>query len=104
MFDSWAARSTQSALLFSFYTVTRTEISETIDYLKHESQNSSFYDNDNDKPIKTLLKGKGLLPPVGLARLDSYGELLPMSFCDLYFICFDTSLVETNGVLDLYHI
>jgi hypothetical protein len=29
------------------------------------------YDNDNDKPIKSLLKGKGLLPPVGLARLDS---------------------------------
>jgi hypothetical protein len=27
--------------------------------------------NDNDKPIKSLLKGKGLLPPVGLARLDS---------------------------------
>jgi hypothetical protein len=35
--------------------------------------------DDNDKPIKSLLKGKGLLPPVGLARLDSYGELLPMS-------------------------
>jgi hypothetical protein len=29
------------------------------------------YDNDNDKPIESLLKGKGLLPPVGLARLDS---------------------------------
>jgi hypothetical protein len=28
-------------------------------------------DNDNDKPIKSLLKGKGVLPPVGLARLDS---------------------------------
>jgi hypothetical protein len=28
-------------------------------------------DNDNDKPIKPLLKGKGLLPPLGLARLDS---------------------------------
>jgi hypothetical protein len=28
-------------------------------------------DNDNDKPIKSLFKGKGLLPPVGLARLDS---------------------------------
>jgi hypothetical protein len=28
-------------------------------------------DNDNDKPIKSLLKGKGLLPPIGLARLDS---------------------------------
>jgi hypothetical protein len=28
-------------------------------------------DSDNDKPIKSLLKGKGLLPPVGLARLDS---------------------------------
>jgi hypothetical protein len=28
-------------------------------------------DNDNDKPIKSLLKGKGLLTPVGLARLDS---------------------------------
>jgi hypothetical protein len=28
-------------------------------------------DNDNDKPIKSLLKGKGLLPLVGLARLDS---------------------------------
>jgi hypothetical protein len=28
-------------------------------------------DNDNDKPIKSLLKGKGFLPPVGLARLDS---------------------------------
>jgi hypothetical protein len=27
--------------------------------------------DDNDKPIKSLLKGKGLLPPVGLARLDS---------------------------------
>jgi hypothetical protein len=26
---------------------------------------------DNDKPIKYLLKGKGLLPLVGLARLDS---------------------------------
>jgi hypothetical protein len=26
--------------------------------------------HDNDKPIKSLLKGKGLLPPVGLARLD----------------------------------
>jgi hypothetical protein len=38
------------------------------------------HDNDNDKPIKSLLKGKGLLPPVGLARLDSQGELLPMSF------------------------
>jgi hypothetical protein len=25
-------------------------------------------DNDNDKPIKSLLKSKGLLPPVGLAR------------------------------------
>jgi hypothetical protein len=43
------------------------------------------YDNDNDKPIKTLLKGKGLLPPVGLARLDSQGELLPMS-CELWNI------------------
>jgi hypothetical protein len=32
-------------------------------------------DSDNDKPIKSLLKGKGLLPPVGLARLDSWGEL-----------------------------
>jgi hypothetical protein len=30
-----------------------------------------YSDNDNDKPIKFLLKGKGLLPPVGLARLDS---------------------------------
>jgi hypothetical protein len=30
-----------------------------------------MFDNDNDKPIKSLLKGKGLLPPVGLARLDS---------------------------------
>jgi hypothetical protein len=29
------------------------------------------YDNDNDKPIKSLFKGKGLLPPVVLARLDS---------------------------------
>jgi hypothetical protein len=28
-------------------------------------------DIDNDKPINSLLKGKGLLPPVGLARLDS---------------------------------
>jgi hypothetical protein len=28
-------------------------------------------DNDNEKPIKSLLKGKGLLPAVGLARLDS---------------------------------
>jgi phosphoserine phosphatase len=27
--------------------------------------------NDNDNPIKSLLKGKGLLPPVGLAWLDS---------------------------------
>jgi hypothetical protein len=27
--------------------------------------------NDNDKPIKSLLKGKVLLPPVGLTRLDS---------------------------------
>jgi hypothetical protein len=27
--------------------------------------------DDNDKPIKFLLKGKGLLPPVGLARLNS---------------------------------
>jgi hypothetical protein len=26
---------------------------------------------DNDKHIKSLLKGKGLLPPVGLDRLDS---------------------------------
>jgi hypothetical protein len=32
---------------------------------------NSRNDNDNDKPIKSLLKGKGLLPPVGLARLDS---------------------------------
>jgi hypothetical protein len=32
---------------------------------------SGFHSNDNDKPIKFLLKGKGLLPPVGLARLDS---------------------------------
>jgi hypothetical protein len=39
----------------------------------------NYIDNDNDKPIKSLLKGKGLLPPVGLARLDSQGELLPMS-------------------------
>jgi hypothetical protein len=31
----------------------------------------SCIDNDNDKPIKSLLKGKGLLPLVGLARLDS---------------------------------
>jgi hypothetical protein len=32
-----------------------------------------LFDNDNDKnkPIKSLLKGKSLLPPVGLARLDS---------------------------------
>jgi hypothetical protein len=29
------------------------------------------YDNDNHKPIISLLKGKGLLPPVGLAQLDS---------------------------------
>jgi hypothetical protein len=29
-------------------------------------------DNDNDKHIKSLLKDKGLLPPVGLARLDSF--------------------------------
>jgi hypothetical protein len=28
-------------------------------------------DNDNDKPIKSLLKGTGLLPLVGLAQLDS---------------------------------
>jgi hypothetical protein len=27
--------------------------------------------SDNDKPIKSFLKDKGLLPPVGLARLDS---------------------------------
>jgi hypothetical protein len=33
-------------------------------------QTVPYYDNDNDKPIKSLLKGKGLLPPVGLARLD----------------------------------
>jgi hypothetical protein len=34
---------------------------------------SCVYDNDDDnnKPIKSLLKGKGLLPLVGLARLDS---------------------------------
>jgi hypothetical protein len=32
---------------------------------------SGFPTNGNDKPIKSLLKGKGLLPPVGLARLDS---------------------------------
>jgi hypothetical protein len=32
-------------------------------------------DNDNDKPIKSLMKGKGLLPPVGRAQLDSYVEL-----------------------------
>jgi hypothetical protein len=31
----------------------------------------SQVNNDNDKPIKSLLKGKGLLPPVGLARLVS---------------------------------
>jgi hypothetical protein len=37
-------------------------------------------DNDNYKPIKSLLKGTDLLPPVGLARLDSQGELLPMSY------------------------
>jgi hypothetical protein len=28
-------------------------------------------DNDSGKPIKSHLKGKGLLLPVGLARLDS---------------------------------
>jgi hypothetical protein len=28
-------------------------------------------DNDNDKPIKSLLKGKGLLPPIELGRLES---------------------------------
>jgi hypothetical protein len=37
-------------------------------------------DNDNDKPIKSLLKGKGLLPPVGLARLDSYSYSVNMCF------------------------
>jgi hypothetical protein len=31
----------------------------------------TYYDNDNDKPIKSLLKGKGLLPPAGQARFDS---------------------------------
>jgi hypothetical protein len=36
-------------------------------------------DNGSDKLIKSLLKGKGLLPPVGLARLNSQDELLPMS-------------------------
>jgi hypothetical protein len=41
--------------------------------------NDNENDNDNDKLIKSILKGKGLLPPVGLARLDSWGELLPMS-------------------------
>jgi hypothetical protein len=35
------------------------------------SSPTNYNDNDNDKPIKSLLKGKGLLPPVGLARLDS---------------------------------
>jgi exonuclease III len=33
--------------------------------------NINYLSNDNDKSIKSLLKGKGLLPPVGLARLDS---------------------------------
>jgi hypothetical protein len=47
--------------------------------------NDNDNDNDNDTAIKSLLKGKGLLPPVGLARLNSQGELLPMSFC-IYFI------------------
>jgi hypothetical protein len=31
-------------------------------------------DKDNDKPIKSLLKGKGLLPPVGLARIGYWWE------------------------------
>jgi hypothetical protein len=44
-----------------------------------QSDNVNDNDNYNDKPIKSLLKGKGLLPPVGLARLDSEGELPPMS-------------------------
>jgi hypothetical protein len=29
---------------------------------------NKYDDNDNDKPIKSLLKGKGLLPLVGLAQ------------------------------------
>jgi hypothetical protein len=31
---------------------------------------SGSKNNGNAKPIKSLLKGKGLLPLVGLARLD----------------------------------
>jgi hypothetical protein len=37
-FDSWAVCSSQRALLFSFYMVTRIEMSSIKDYLKHESQ------------------------------------------------------------------
>jgi hypothetical protein len=32
------------------------------------------FDNDNEKPIKSLLKGKGLLSPVGLAKIQ-FSEL-----------------------------
>jgi hypothetical protein len=41
--------------------------------MEHTILWSAIYINlyDNDKPIKSLLKGKGLLPPVGLAQLDS---------------------------------
>jgi hypothetical protein len=42
----------------------------------------NFGFNDNDKPFKSLLKGKGLLPPVGLARFD---EALPVLLpCEIY--------------------
>jgi hypothetical protein len=48
-------------------------------YIKHDGTYKIYVhcsglcnnDNANDKPIKSLLKGKGLLPPLGLARLDS---------------------------------
>jgi hypothetical protein len=33
-------------------------------------------DNDNDKPIKSLLKGKGLLPLVGLSRYLAYFTII----------------------------
>jgi hypothetical protein len=40
----------------------------------HRVNNQLQYNNNNDydkdKPFKSPLKGKGLLPPVGLARLD----------------------------------
>jgi hypothetical protein len=39
--------------------------------VEHEHRYFLDNDNDNDKHIKSLLKVKGLLPLVGLARLDS---------------------------------